>query len=393
MKSMTSKKILQLGVIGADRRGRISLLAHRPENGTRVVAACSLAPDRLGFYREKCGDSVVLTDDYREVLALPEIDAVFICSPDFLHEEHALAALEAGKDVFLEKPMAITIEGCDRIIEKARLAGRKLYIGHNMRFFPVMQKMRSLIQEGAIGKVQAIWCRHFISYGGDAYFKDWHSERKNSTGLLLQKGAHDLDIIHWLGGAHTRRVLGMGKLSVYDKLPRRQPEESQPSVEFNNDNWPPGNTGQYSPVIDVEDHSMLLLELSNGVQASYLQCHYTPDDQRNYTVIGTEGRIENYGDHSSEESTAAVHLWNKRSGYSKEGHVIFEIPEIEGGHGGADPLLVEDFLHFLRGGDSISATPTDARMAVAAGYLGTESLRNGGTPLIVSPIPNHQHDF
>ena len=332
----------------------------------------------------------MLTDNYRELLAIPAIDAVFICSPDFLHEEHTLAALEAGKDVFLEKPMAITIEGCDRIIERAHLNGRKLYIGHNMRFFPVMQKMHALIQEGVIGQAQAIWCRHFISYGGDAYFKDWHSERKNTTGLLLQKGAHDLDIIHWLGGAHTERVVGMGKLSVYDKLPRRHPGDSQPSVEFNRENWPPRNTGQYSPAIDVEDHSMLLLELSNGVQASYLQCHYTPDDQRNFTVIGTEGRIENFGDHSSDESTASVHLWNKRSGYSREGHVVFEIPNIEGSHGGADPQMVEDFLNFLRGSPTMSATPIDARMAVAAGYCGTESIRNGIKSYDIPPPSPHR---
>ncbi len=61
-----------------------------------------------------------MTDDYRVLLAREDIEAVFVCSPDFLHEEHAVAALEAGKDVYLEKPMAITIEGCDRIL-RARL--------------------------------------------------------------------------------------------------------------------------------------------------------------------------------------------------------------------------------------------------------------------------------
>lgn len=377
---MKSENKLQLGVIGADGRGRISLLAHRPEQGVHLVAACSLNLERLGIYRETCGEAVLLTEDYRELLAHPGLDAVFICSPDFLHEEHALAALDAGKDIFLEKPMAITIEGCDRILEKARQTGRRLYVGHNMRFFAVMREMHRLIREGAIGEVQAIWCRHFISYGGDAYFRDWHSERKNSTGLLLQKGAHDLDIIHWLGGAYTRRVVGMGKLGVYDKLPRRQPGDPQPGVEFNRDNWPPKSTSNYSPVIDVEDHSMLLLELGNGVQASYLQCHYTPDDQRNYTVIGTEGRIENFGDHASEESTASVHLWNRRSGYSRDGHSVMEIPNIEGGHGGADPQMVDDFLQFLQEGTTVSASPLDARMAVAAGWCGTESLRSGSTP-------------
>jgi len=371
-------KPLHFGVIGADRRGRISLLAHRPEDGMHVVAACSLTPERLGNYREKCGPDVLLTADYRELLARADVDAVFICSPDHLHEEHAIAAMEAGKGVFLEKPMAITIAGCDRILECAERTGAKLYVGHNMRFAPVIQKMKRLVEEGAIGEVQAVWCRHFISYGGDAYFRDWHSEQRYSNGLLLQKGAHDIDVIHWLAGATTRAVSGMGKLSVYNTLPRRKPEEPQPTVEFDRSHWPPSATSQYSPRIDVEDHSMLLMQLENGVQASYLQCHYAPDDQRNYTVIGTAGRIENFGDHSTGEREASVHLWNRRTGYARDGHEVFIIPFSEGEHGGSDPTLIADFVRVLRGGISAGATPLDARNAVAVGCCGTESLRQDG---------------
>lgn len=370
---------INLAVIGADRRGRLSLLAHQPENGFHLVAACSLTPERLSSYRETCGDAILLTDSYERILEDPSISAVFVCTPDHLHEEHAIAAMQAGKDVFLEKPMAITIEGCDRILKAWRETGRKLYVGHNMRFFPVMQKMHELVQRGAIGEVQAVWCRHFISYGGDAYFKDWHSERAFSNGLLLQKGAHDIDILHWLAGAYTKRVVAMGKLSVYDKLPRRSPSEPMPTVLFNASNWPPEETSGYSPVIDVEDHSMVLMELANGVQCSYQQCYYTPDDQRNYTIIGTEGRIENYGDHSTPERWATVHLWNRRTGYSEQGHEVFRIPHLDGSHGGSDPRLVNDFLRLLRDLPTTGATPWDARMAVAAGVLATQSLRAGAT--------------
>lgn len=373
-------KAIQIGVIGAGGRGRLSLLAQRPESGSRIIAACSLNPDELEDYRERCGGDILVTADYREVLGREEVDAVFICSPDFLHEEHAVAALRAGKDVFIEKPMAITIAGCDRILAEAKRSGRRLQAGHNMRFFPVMRKMRELISQGSIGEVQAVWCRHFISYGGDAYFRDWHSERRNTTGLLLQKGAHDIDIIHWFAGAHTRRVVGMGKLSVYDKLPRRVSAAPPRRPEFNRANWPPRATKDYSPVMDVEDHSMLLMELANGVQASYMQCHYTPDDHRNYTVVGTEGRIENYGDHSIPDRWATVHLWNRRTGYSEMGHEVFRVPHSEGTHGGADPPMVEDFLRTLRGEEIKGATALDARMAVAVGCMGTESLRDGGTP-------------
>ncbi|MFE7394434.1 Gfo/Idh/MocA family oxidoreductase [Streptomyces sp. NPDC057582] len=80
---------------------------------------------------------------------------------------------------------------------------------------PVVVAMRELIVNGAIGKVKAVWCRHFVGHGGDFYFKDWHADRRLTTGLLLQKGAHDIDVIHWLAGGYTRRVNAMGGLTVY----------------------------------------------------------------------------------------------------------------------------------------------------------------------------------
>lgn len=323
-----------------------------------------------------------MTTDYREIIANPEVDAVFVCTPDYLHAEHAVAALEADKHVFLEKPIATTIDDCDRIIAAAKKSKGKLFVGHNMRYFPVMQKMRELIVQGRIGRVEAIWCRHFINYGGDAYFKDWHSERRYTTSLLLQKGAHDIDIIHYLAGGYTRRVSGMGKLSVYNKVTNRRSPDEMGDSSFNPDNWPPLSQKKLSPIIDVEDHSMIMMQLDNGVQATYMQCHYTPDSTRNYTIIGTEGRIENYGDHSSSGQWASVQLWNRRmtNSYQPEGNEVFRVPHVTGTHGGADALMIEDFINFLRDGTTTGATLQDARAAVAVGCLGAESLRNGATP-------------
>jgi len=378
---------LRFGVLGAHRRGRISLHIHRPEEGLRLVAACGATTEGLEGYRKRCGEDVKLTCDYREIVNDPGIDGVFVCTPDHLHAEHAIAALENGKHVFLEKPMAITIEDCDRLLVAARNSTGKLYIGHNMRFFPVINKMKELIAAGRIGRVEAVWVRHFISYGGDAYFKDWHSERQYTTSLLLQKGAHDLDIVHYLAGGYTRRVVGMGKLSVYNEVKDRRDPMSSPNVEFDRSNWPPLSQKGLSPVIDVEDHSMLLLQLENGVQASYTQCHYSPDDWRNYVVIGTEGRIENFGDHSSPDKWASVHLWNRRQGFQEQGNEVYRIPHIEGSHGGADPLLIEDFVRFVRTGEAEGATIIDARMAVAAGVLGAQSLRHDSMPYNVPALP------
>src|SRR5690606_17127413 len=117
-------------------------------------------------------------------------------------------------------------------------------------------------------------------------------------------------------------------------------------------------------------------------------CHYTPDDGRNYTVIGTEGRIENFGDSSVPGNHARIHLWNTRaSQYRRDGDEVFDIPCSEGAFGGADSLMIEDFIRFLRTGERSGATPLEARMAVAAGYLGAESLRSGSMPFDVPPLP------
>jgi predicted dehydrogenase len=230
-----------------------------------------------------------------------------------------------------------------------------------------------------LAEIQTIWCRHFVGDGGGYYFKNYNSEREYTMSLLLQKGAHDLDLIHWFADAHTRSVTGMGKLSVYNRVTdRRAPEVGRLRPKKDRSNWPPLTQTQLSPVIDVEDLNMLLMQLSNGVQASYLECFYTPDYHRNYTVIGTEGRLENYGDHSTSEKWATVHLWNRRCGHSELGHEVFRIPPALGGHGGADPLMIEDFFRFVETGEHLGARPIDARMAVAVGCQGAESIRSGG---------------
>ncbi len=362
------------------------LEAHAPGLGRHIRAVSTLHPERI---REniatRFGTEVVVTADPYAVIKNPEVHVVFICTPDFLHEEQALAAIDHGKAVYLEKPMATTVQGCDRIIQRAAERNVKVYVGHNMRFFPVFEKMKELLLCGRIGKVQAIWCRHFVGIGGDAYFKDWHSLRRNTHGLLLQKGAHDIDVIHWLAGAYTRQVVGMGKLSVYDQLPRRSPESTPPPVKLDPANWPPEAMSGFSPEIDVEDHSMLLMQLENGVQASYMQCHYTPDNHRNYTVIGTAGRMENHGCVSTPEHWASVHIWDHRTGYSEHGHEVHRIPDLEGGHGGADPRVIEDFFNYLEGGSRAGIAIEAARMAIATGYYGTESLRNDSTPYLIAP--------
>ncbi len=385
----TANNELRIGIIGCGGRGGVVRNGHGVAGG-RVVAVCDIKDSAHKMWDDYVDsqrhlftrhEKLFHTNDYRKLLERKDLDAVFVTTPDYLHEEMALATLESGKTLYLEKPMTITIEGCDKVLKKAMETGTKIFVGHNMRHMDYILKMKELIESGIIGNLQACWCRHFINYGGDAYFKDWHSEQKNTTGLLLQKGAHDIDVIHWLSGGYTTRVAGMGKLSVYNRCPNRRPADEPGCADWNVENWPPLAQKNISPVIDVEDSSTIMMELDNGVQANYMQCHYSPDECRNYTFIGDEGRIENIG-------SKHIAIYTKRAwGSFNDPDQLIRLPEVSGGHGGADPQIIKAFIHFAKGEGSVeSNNPIAARNSVAAGVQGSFSIRNGSVPMDVPMI-------
>ncbi len=373
---------LKIGVIGAGHRSSLARYAHKPGSGSQVVAICDVNEATLGKVGDKLGCEPATFTDYVEMLKT-DLDAVMIVSPDHCHEAHTIAALERGLHVYLEKPMAITVEGCDRILQVAARTGNKLFVGHNMRYMTFVRKIREIIEHDEIGEVKAIWCRHFISYGGDAYYRDWHADRSKSTGLLLQKAAHDLDLFHYFAGSFTQRVSAMGSLSVYDKLPRIPADQSQ-YASVDTTRWPPLDQKDFNPVVDVEDQSNVLLQFPGGVLGSYMQCHFTPDTCRNFTIIGTHGRLENLGDGPQ----SPIFIWNRRTdSYNMIGDKVFRGGESgSSAHGGSDELIVEDFLHFVRGEKPSGGCPLAARMAVAVGCLATQSLREGSMPLDIPPV-------
>ena len=348
---------MNIGVVGWGLRKSIAKLAHQPGNGVNLVALADPGTEAQADFKAFCGGEIV-----RSYLDLKGLDAVFVLSPDYLHEQHAVDLLEAGVPIYLEKPLAITVAGCDRILETAERTGTKLFAGHNMRYFGVVQKMKEWIDAGRIGEGKTAWRRHFVSYGGVAYFRDWHADRRKSTGLLLQKGAHDIDVLHWLCGAYSEQVVAMGGLTVYGEIKDRLAPGEKFPVSFDG-TWPPSTLKPLNDTVDVEDVSLMLMQLQSGVIASYQQCHFSPDAWRNYTVIGTEGRIENFGD---TPGAATIRLWNTcRYGYAEKGDEEYAVPEATGTHGGADPIIVEDFLAYLKTGRKPAISPYAGRQAVA----------------------------
>mgnify|MGYP000859125550 FL=1 len=373
----SERATLRIGVVGVGARADIAKHFELPRLNCRITAAADPHPDAEARLPQRLGRSdIKLTRNVTELIA-EGIDAALVTSPDDTHAKVTCELLRAGIPVYVEKPLATRMDDAIEILRTAYETGTKLYVGHNMRHMDVVRSMRDLIRRGAIGEVKAIWCRHFVGNGGDYYFKDWHATREHATGLLLQKAAHDLDVMHWLADSHTTQVTAMGGLTLYDRITDRQDRSGQLLGDwFDMENWPPLSQKGLNPVVDVEDISMMLMQMESGLFASYQQCHYTPDYWRNYTVIGTEGRIENFGDYEG----GHIKLWNRRHLYDPEGDARFPIKGDDKGHDDADVLTISEFVSFITDGTPTDTSPLGAWYAVAAAIAATDSLRNGSSP-------------
>ncbi|MGC0252508.1 Gfo/Idh/MocA family protein [Pseudactinotalea sp. Z1748] len=378
----------KIGIVGYGLRGGLAKHAHRPEDGSTVTIVCDTSERGRADAAEAFPEATI-TADLTELLD-SGIDAVLVLTPDHTHHAIVRLTLAAGIATFCEKPLAVTVSDATELLQIAYDNRTRLYVGHNMRHMPVVTQMRELIRSGRIGEVTAIWCRHFVGHGGDFYFKDWHADRRNTTSLLLQKAAHDIDVIHWLAGGYTRRVSAMGALQVYGRITDRRDRTGERMGDWSSvDNWPPLSQTGLNPVVDVEDLSMVHMDLDGGVLASYQQCHYTPDYWRNYTVIGTQGRLENQGDGAG----GRIEIWDRRHPGWAAPDATIPIEAGAGGHGGADPVLIGEFLRFAREGGDTETSPVAAWQSVVTGVLATQSLRSDGSALDVPRLPREVEEY
>jgi predicted dehydrogenase len=373
---------VRIGVIGVCGRGAIA--NHwRDSKRAEVVGGVDVREDYLQDFRRRMGDGVFVTDDYRRLLERDDVDAIAVTSPDFMHEEHATAALEAGKHVFCEKPLSISIAGADHILRAWKASGKQLMVGFNMRYMNIFRVMKEIIDAGTIGEIKAAWCRHFVGFGRTFYYQDWHATQKNCNSLLLQKGSHDLDMIHWLTGQYTKKVAAFGSLDFFggDKpndLTCSTCDEVRECHEVADSNR---EQCCFRQEVDIEDNNVMIMELDGGIKASYLECHFTPDYHRNFVIIGTEGTVEN----SEPEGQVWVKMRRSKS-WKELADRTYTIRPAMGGHGGADPVICEDFLDMVIDGKQPIATPIAGRMSVAAGCCGAQSMRSGGSAVEVPAI-------
>lgn len=204
-------KPLRLGIIGAGVVGQLRAEAAR---SLREVVVTAIAdPDEARAQQVARPVGAEVFTDYRRLLDTAGIDGVLVCTPVPLHEEIAVAALESGKHVLCEKPLASSVAGCQRILAAAATAGRRLAVGFNHRYYPSIKYLKRVIDEGRIGVIDHL--RVFGGHEGLAQFRaDWmYRGELSGGGAMMDLGLHVTDLVRFLlgeiqqvYGATTNRV-------------------------------------------------------------------------------------------------------------------------------------------------------------------------------------------
>jgi predicted dehydrogenase len=182
--------IIGAGFMGSAHAGNYARLGDR----VRVKAVAGRSPERAARVAESVGASVAGVD---EVLADPEIDAVDICLPTPVHREVAEAAFAAGKHVFLEKPLALTVEDGEAIVAAAERSGKLFMVGLVLRFWPEYVELHRLVERGDLGGVRAVFTQRLSP---PADWADWLRDREQSGGTPVDLLIHDFDQMNALLG-------------------------------------------------------------------------------------------------------------------------------------------------------------------------------------------------
>lgn len=190
-----SSEIINVVVTGIGGRGSWAAKKLRAEPGFNLVALCEKNPGKLAFFQQQEGISDLPGfANFADCLTQIDFEAVVVTTPDGHHAEIVLPALAAGKYVFVEKPLEISVEKCRAIIDADAAAGGKTWVGFNLRFAPVYVKIKELIDRGVLGKILTIQADEFYD-GGRTYFRRWNRLREVGGGLWITKACHDFDLL------------------------------------------------------------------------------------------------------------------------------------------------------------------------------------------------------
>lgn len=384
----------------------------------KIVAGADIRPERLAMLRERFGvpaERCYPSD--QALLAQPKLaDVMIVSTQDRQHVSAALAALDKGYHVLLEKPISPSLEECRALREKAHETGRVVVVCHVLRYTRFYAALESLLRRGDIGKIETIDATEHVAYWHQAHsFVRGNWRRSDETSpMILQKSCHDMDILRWLAGEPCLKVQSFGSLDYFkaDRAPEGAAlrcldgcacKDSCPydaekiyitspdtGVRGCGKGWPCGvlasepteekiwdalRTGPYGRCVfhcdnDVVDHQTVNLEFAGNIHATFTMTAFTQSCHRTIKVTGTLGEVE--GDMAQN----TLHL--RRFGQPEQ---VIDLREADGqysGHGGGDFGLMASFCKLIASGGGDGLTGIDASVESHVMALAAEASRQDG---------------
>ncbi len=236
---------INIGIVGVGTQGRVLMMNCVKIPGIKFRAVCDIWPYHRGYAErllKKYKHPVTAYENYQDMLAKEkELDAVIVATPDWVHAEHAIACLKAGKHVYCEKEMSNTLEKAKEMVATSKATGKLLQIGHQRRSNPRYHTMLDYIQNkkacGRLTNLMGNWNRNkplhakwpekyamdeavLKQYGYDTmeHFRNWRWYKKFSGGPIADLGSHQVDIFHWVLGTHPKSVLASGGMDNYPRM-------------------------------------------------------------------------------------------------------------------------------------------------------------------------------
>ena len=383
---------LGVAIIGAGRRSGMmfNFLQRNSEYGF-VTGIYDIIPQKGRYLIDRYqAKDAVLYNSLQEAVDDKRVNAVFISTTDSEHVAPVTSALKAGKHVYCEKPLAINLEDCDKIIKVAKKAKKVFYLGKNLRHSPVYVKMYEILQDGRLGKLLTIEASEYY-FGGRTYFRRWNRLKKYGGGLWITKACHDFDILNWFAGGKPVKVFAASNLSYYKPIEGVGPncrncatKKTCPDYyDINNpgeSNWlqewdelgkiseeatnKPRDLCLYNSEKDTFDNGVAAVEYDNDIRAVYTLNIVSTRDTRQLRLVGTAGSAE------ADMETGSVVCYQR---YSRKKETFDLTAQMNSTHGGADDQVLGDFFNCCINDKTPKSSWPQGRLALQVGLAARES--------------------
>ena len=377
-----------LGIIGLSDRGMyFGGNDFMVAGNCYLTCVCDILPDLVKGAVEVFGDSVTGYTDVDEFLKHPDLDAVIVATNDKTHAEIAVKVLKAKKHLYLEKPMAQTIEDCDRIIDAWEGSDAVFLVGLELRYCTLMQDVKKIIDRGDIGRIIIGTVVDNVSVGGNYYFHGPKRKKEYIKSLILEKGTHSLDLANWLIGDSPKKVYASGGLDVFGGTEAENKEcvgcERANSCEYYRnqttffvDYGVKTETTKdmcvYSKACEVSDNSLVIVDYEHGARICYMECHFTPEYSREFMFTGDKGKLTAF---YNNEQDFKIMVWKRH-----EDKPVYYYPKKmndSGGHGGGDYGIIKEFSNLVLKNKPCMVGIRGARDSAAIAIAAFESEESG----------------